>query len=91
MSKQHMKKIGTEARTDFTRSSLPACVIKVAIRAKLFATLLTIGRHCSTVGLYNPKGNPRYVNGMDPTVQPRRSPSSLHLSGGVLIGAIVDL
>lgn len=59
MSRQHMKKTDNEVITDLTSSNFPAWVMKIEISANLLAILLTRGRHCSTVGLYIPKGIPR--------------------------------
>ena len=69
ISRQHMKNIGRDAKTDLTNNSLPACVINVASPAKHFATFVTMGRHCSTVGFCNPNGNPKYVKGNCPLAQ----------------------
>ena len=74
---------------EFTRESFPAYDIK-DIAAMIFLSALQInGVRSCTEGQVVPKGSPRYVNGMEPTEQPKRSARSLHLSGGVLIGIMV--
>ena len=80
-----------EVTNEFIRASFPAYDIRDIAAVMFLSALQTSGARSSTVGRVVPRGSPRYVNGMEPTVQPNSSASSLHLSGGVLIGTSVDL
>ena len=80
-----------EVIIEFMRESFPAYGIKDIAVVMFLSALQTRGAKSWTDGRVVPRGRPRYVNGMEPTVEPNRSASSLHLSGGVLIGTIVDL
>ena len=59
--------VGREDNTEFTISSLPACVRKLEHVCNLLSTLLTSGMISTILGLVSPIGSPKYVKGNSPS------------------------
>lgn len=61
-----MQKVGKAEKNEFVSLSLPAWLRKDDVAASLFSHLVTKGEKSTTLGLVNPRDNPRKVNGKVP-------------------------
>src|SRR3954470_2261312 len=86
---EHIAKVAMEANKEFITETLPLYDI-IRKEAETFLSILsTRGIKSYTVGLVVPNGRPRYVKGIEATVQPIMSAISLVLFSDRLIGIML--
>jgi hypothetical protein len=88
---EHIVKVAMEARRELINETFPLYDISMNVAETLLSILSTKGIKSWTEGLVVPRGNPRYVNGMEAIFQPRDSAMSEATAVVILIGIREDL
>lgn len=91
MREVQRKNIGRDVNTAVVISNLPAWDRKVDVLRRRCSHLVIIGKKSSTLGFVNPRGNPKYVKGREPTRHPNACARALVLCFEMLIGPSKEL
>jgi hypothetical protein len=91
MLKVHRKKIGIDLRHDCINCSLPPYASREELAVSLLSIRSTIGNKSCIDGLVVPNGNPKYVKGITPTLQPKSLAKTATSSSDKFKGNMQDL